>query len=360
MPVSLVTGGAGFMGSHVGECLLNQGHRLVILDDLSGGFVSNVPKGAIFVEGSILDHELISRLFDSYSFDYVYHLAAYAAEGLSHFIKRFNYLNNLIGSVNLINASVNHGVKCFVFTSSIAVYGTGRSPLTEVMIPAPEDSYGIAKLAVEKELQISQEMFGLKYIIFRPHNVYGERQNIGDRYRNVVGIFMNQLLKGEPMTVFGDGSQVRAFTHINDVAPIIASSVSHTPAHNEIFNVGADEPYTVNELARLVADAMGVPCRILHLDPRSEVKTAFSDHSKAARVFGLKKKTSLEEGIRATAEWVKQHGARESSVFGNIEILKNMPPSWAKVASPQPRSSQGAEPNGQHDLMDREAARSSR
>lgn len=346
MPVSLVTGGAGFMGSHVGECLLKQGHRLVILDDLSGGFVSNVPKGAIFVEGSILDHELVNRLFDSYSFDYVYHLAAYAAEGLSHFIKRFNYLNNLIGSVNLINASINRGVKCFVFTSSIAVYGTLPPPLTEAMDPVPEDSYGIAKLAVERELKISHEMFGLEYIIFRPHNVYGERQNIGDRYRNVVGIFMNQLLKGEAMTIFGDGSQVRAFTHIDDVATIIASSTSHPAARNEIFNIGSDEPYTVKDLARLVADAMEVPCRILQLDPRNEVKTAFSDHSKAARVFGIREKTSLEQGIRAMAQWVQQHGARESSVFENIEILKNMPPSWAKVASAQLLSSQAARPEG--------------
>ncbi len=125
-----------------------------------------------------------------------------AAEGLSHFIKRFNYENNLIGSVNLINASINNAVKCFVFTSSIAVYGAGTT--TEDMVPVPEDSYGIAKLAVEKELQVSHEMFGLDYVIFRPHNVYGEKQNIGDRYRNVVGIFMNQLLQGKPMTIFGD------------------------------------------------------------------------------------------------------------------------------------------------------------
>src|SRR5712692_2205357 len=271
MPVCLITGGAGFMGSHVAQHLLRRGHEAVVLDDLSGGFVDNVPAGATFVRGSILDHELIDRLFDKYRFTYVYHLAAYAAEGLSHFIKRFNYTNNLIGSVNLINASVNHGVKCFVFTSSIAVYGAGQTPMTEEMTPLPEDSYGIAKLAVEKELKISHEMFGLDYVIFRPHNVYGEGQNIGDRYRNVVGIFMNQLLKDEPLTIFGDGTQQRAFTHINDVAPIITGSINHPGALNQVFNVGADVPYTVNELAKVVADAMGLPLKILHLDPRKEV-----------------------------------------------------------------------------------------
>jgi UDP-glucose 4-epimerase len=335
MPVSLVTGGAGFVGSHVAEYLLRLGHEVVVLDDLSGGFVENVPEGAIFIKGSILDEEVIERLFSRHGFSYVYHLAAYAAEGLSHFIKRFNYRNNLIGSVNLINAAVNHTVKCFVFTSSIAVYGAGQSPMTEDMMPIPEDSYGIAKLAVEQELKISHEMFGLDYIIFRPHNVYGERQNIGDRYRNVVGIFMNQLLRGEPMSIFGDGTQMRAFTHISDVAPVIAASVDHPSARNQIFNVGADVPYTVNSLAQTVATAMGKECRVVKLDARNEVKIAFSNHSKVEAVFGKQEKTPLEVGIRQTAAWVKEHGARESSAFEEIEITKNLPRSWARIISTQ-------------------------
>jgi len=330
---SLVTGGAGFIGSHVADHLLAMGHDVVVLDDMSGGFRDNVPAEAAFVQGSILDHELIDRLFKRHAFDYVYHLAAYAAEGLSHFIKRFNYNNNLIGSVNLVNAAINHNVKCFVFTSSIAVYGAGQSPMSEAMIPVPEDSYGISKLAVEQELRVSHEMFGLDYVIFRPHNVYGERQNIGDRYRNVVGIFMNQLLRGEPMTIFGDGNQQRAFTHIDDVAPVIARSVNCPAARNQVFNVGADVPYTVNELAEVVAEAMGKPCTVNHLDPRNEVKIAFSDHSKAERAFGKGEKTPLREGIRAMAEWVRKHGARESCIFENIEVARNMPPSWAKVAA---------------------------
>lgn len=333
MSTSLVTGGAGFMGSHVAEHLLRMGHRVVVLDDLSGGFVDNVPGGVDFVEGSVLDHQLVDRLFSQHSFDYVYHLAAYAAEGLSHFIKRFNYMNNLIGSVNLINASVNSAVKCFVFTSSIAVYGKGQTPLREEMIPVPEDPYGIAKLAVEQELRVSREMFGLEYVIFRPHNVYGPGQNMGDRYRNVVGIFMNQLLKGEPMTIFGDGTQQRAFTHISDVAPIVAASVALPAARNEVFNLGADVPVTVNELAGVVAKAMGRASVIEYLDARNEVKVAFSDHSKAEKVFGGRPKISLEEGIRDMAEHVRALGARQSSVFNGIEVTKNMPPSWASVVA---------------------------
>src|SRR5207248_7225413 len=165
---------------HVTEHLIRMGHEVVVLDDLSGGFEENVPKGATFIRGSIVDHELINRLFDRHAFTNVYHLAAYAAEGLSHFIKRFNYTNNVIGSVNLLNASINTGVKTFVFTSSIAVYGSAQPPMTEDTAPTPEDSYGIAKYAVELELRACHELFGLNYVVFRPHNVFGPRQNIGD------------------------------------------------------------------------------------------------------------------------------------------------------------------------------------
>lgn len=332
MPTSLVTGGAGFIGSHVADELIKRGHKVVVLDDLSGGFQDNVPEDAKFVPGSIVDHELVDQLFAEHQFRYVFHMAAYAAEGLSHFIKRFNYNNNLIGSINLINASIKNNVERFIFTSSIAVYGAGQSPMTEEMTPIPEDPYGIAKLAVEQELRVSREMFDLDYVIFRPHNVYGERQNIGDRYRNVVGIFMNQILRGEPMTIFGDGTQQRAFTHINDVAPIIAESANNSMALNQVFNVGADQPYTVNELASVVAEQMGVAAKIIHLDPRNEVKIAFSDHSKAERAFGERSKTPLHEGVRQMTRWVKIHGSRESSIFENIELLKKMPASWARVA----------------------------
>src|SRR5258705_3475937 len=312
MAVSLVTGAAGFIGSHVVDHCLRLGQRVVALDDLSGGFADNVPRGATFVKGSILDHELLNTLFAEHGFDHVYHLAAYAAEGLSNFIGRSNYNTILIGSMSVIDAAVNNNVKRFVFTSSIAVYGAGQTPLIEEMTPIPEDPYGVAKLAVEQDLKCAHHMFGLDYTIFRPHNVYGERQNIADRYRNVVGIFMNQLLKGEPMTIFGDGEQQRAFTHINDVAPLIAECANVEASRNEIFNVGADVPFTVNELARVIAKGMGLPCDVKHLDPRNEVKLAFSDHSKCDRVFGNRKRTSLEEGITAWPQEGRDHGAGEA------------------------------------------------
>jgi UDP-glucose 4-epimerase len=325
----LVTGAAGFIGAHLTRRLINDEYNVVALDDLSGGFKDYIPNEAIFVEGSITDHQLISELFDKYNFKYVYHLAAYAAEGLSHFIRRFNYTNNLIGSVNLINESVKNEIETFVFTSSIAVYGDGQVPMKEEMVPEPEDPYGIAKYAVELDLKNAHEMFGLNYVIFRPHNVYGEFQNIGDKYRNVVGIFMNQILQDKPLTIFGDGEQKRAFSYIGDIIEPIATSPTKEEAQNEVFNIGADSPYTVNTLSEKICEVLGAPDHeIRHLEARNEVKIAYSDHSKAYNIFGKPNHTSLEEGLTKMYKWVEKVGARSTPKFDNIEVKKNLPLSW--------------------------------
>ena len=331
----LVTGGAGFIGSHVARALLRSGHEVVVLDDLSGGYTENLPDGCIFVQGSITDHQLIDRLFSEHRFSFVFHLAAYAAEGLSHFIKRFNYENNLIGSINLINASVNSGtVECFVFTSSIAVYGRNQVPMTESLVPQPEDPYGIAKYAVEQDLCEAHRMFGLNHVIFRPHNVYGENQNIGDPYRNVIGIFMRQILQGKPLTVFGDGRQMRAFSYIADVAPIIAACVDRPAAWNEVYNIGADQPWTVLDLATHVCRAMGQSKPdLLHAEARNEVQIAYSSHDKVKRMFDdLIKNVPLDVGINKMAEWVKRNPIRSGQRFKNIEVPRNMPPIWQSLA----------------------------
>ena len=334
-PVSLVTGAAGFIGSHVAEHLLAKGHTVVAMDDLSGGYAENVPKGCEFVEGSTNDADLVNRLFKQHRFDYVYHLAAYAAEGLSPFIRSFNYTNNLLGSVTLVNAAVNAGtVKCFVFTSSLAVYGSGQVPMREEMVPMPEDPYGIAKFAVELDLAQAYAMWKLPYVIFRPHNVYGERQNIADRYRNVIGIFMNQAMRGESMSVFGDGLQTRAFSYISDVAPIIAAAPERPAAYQQVINVGADQPYTILQMAQTVAKAMGVDPNVKHLEARHEVKHAWTSHDVCEQLFGdLRTNVSLEEGIGRMARWAKEVGKRDPSRFEKIEIERGLYSFWQAEAA---------------------------
>jgi UDP-glucose 4-epimerase len=327
---SLVTGGAGFLGSHVVDELIKMGHEVVILDDLSGGFIENVNPHAEFINGSICDSILIESLFNQKQFDFVFHLAAYAAEGLSHFIKSFNYQNNLIGSVNLINASINSGsVKCFVFTSSIAVYGHIDVIAEESQTPRPIDPYGIAKFCVEQELASTYQMFGLPYIVFRPHNIYGERQNMSDPYRNVLGIFLNQALNGDPFTIFGDGTQTRSFSYIQDVAPYIARSIGFADAYQQVFNIGGDTPHSVNELADAISQAANIEDRRIYLPHRNEVTDAHASHAKFCATFGEPStSTDLKSGVKQMLAWAATRKTAKPALFKGIEVTKNMPPSW--------------------------------
>lgn len=327
----LVTGAAGFIGSHVVDHCLAAGMEVVATDDLSGGFRENVDPRAAWMQGDLRDPQFVASLWHGGRFDVVYHLAAYAAEGLSHFIRGYNYATNLQASVNLINQAVLGDVSRFVFTSSIAVYGVGQLPMSEDMVPRPEDPYGISKYAVELDLAAAHEMFGLEYTVFRPHNVYGERQNIADRYRNVIGIFMSCALRGRSMPVFGDGRQTRAFSHVDDVAPVIARAPAVSASVNEVYNVGADTPYSILELAEAIGRAFGLQPVLEHLPPRHEVVHAFSDHSKVRTAFDPPEPVDLEAGIRRMAAWVREHGWRDPIEFaGRIEIDRNLPPSWSR------------------------------
>jgi UDP-glucose 4-epimerase len=330
----VVTGAAGFIGSHVAEILAASGHRVLGIDDLSGGFRENVPSSVEFLKRSIL--EPLDDVFATLRPQAVYHLAAYAAEGLSHHIPVFNYTNNTVGTANVLAASMRAGVKHFVFTSSIAAYGHPQSdaPFDEDTHCIPCDPYGAAKVACEHHIRATAEYFGHPdFTIFRPHNVFGPRQNISDPYRNVVGIFMARCLRGEPMPIFGDGSQSRSFSYVRTVARCIAEAPFTAAARNETFNVGGDQIMSVRDLALRIAETLGVPPNIESLPPRHEVQHAHSRHDRARQAFpdAYAEDIDIVSGLRLMAEEVRGRKIPDPTECpAPIEIPELLPPSWAR------------------------------
>jgi UDP-glucose 4-epimerase len=329
---AVVTGAAGFIGSHVAEQLLQRGWSVLGIDDLSGGFESNLPAGIEFHQREITGP--LDDVFRLFRPEFVYHLAAYAAEGLSHHVPVFNCRNNIEGTANVLSAAYRAGARHFVFTSSIAVYGhpTEPRPYTEESPCHPCDPYGVAKLACEWHLHAFRQYFGgPDYTILRPHNVYGPRQNIADPYRNVVGIFMRAALLGQPFPVFGDGLQTRSFSHVSRVASAVATAPLVPEARNQVVNVGDDTPTTIIRLAEIVAETMGTRLELRHLPPRAEVLHAHADHSKLARVFGqsLPPPLALADGLAGMAAYVRSAPAPAPTPCpAPIEISDLLPPSW--------------------------------
>jgi UDP-glucose 4-epimerase len=331
---TIVTGAAGFIGSHVAEVLVEQGHEVVGLDDLSGGFVENVPPGVRFEKCSIQDP--LDRLFQSVRPQAVYHLAAYAAEGLSHHIPRFNYENNVVGAVNVLGAAYRAGARHFVFTSSIAAYGhpASEEPFDESTPCHPCDPYGVAKLACEHHLAAVHDYYQRPtYTVFRPHNVFGPRQNVADPYRNVVGIFMRCALEGKPLPIFGDGTQTRSFSYIRTVARCIAEAPSVPAARNAVFNVGGDEAMSVHELARQICRVMDLPLRIEWQPPRKEVMHAHCRHDRVRAAFpeAYRDAIDIAGGLRLMADYVRARPIPPATEAPSaIEIADQLPPSWQR------------------------------
>jgi len=326
----LITGAAGLLGANFSRYLLSKGYKVAGIDDLSGGYSDSVPEGVSFHEVDLADRLKTDEVFGKEKPDYVFHFAAYAAEGLSPFIRNYNYTNNVLASANVINACVNHDVKKIVFTSSMAVYGEGRPPFSEDQLPTPEDPYGIAKYAVEMDLKLAQMMFGLRYSIVRPHNVVGVYQNIWDRYRNVIGIWIRKALVGEPLTIYGDGTQKRAFSDIKFyMAPFEKLMTSHD---GETFNIGADKDFTINEACDLVIDVaseLGIKASKVHLEKRNEVHTAYCDHSKAHNLLNFRDDTNLRDTIKEMFVWAQKQPNRPIKNM-DYEIEKNMYSFWKK------------------------------
>ena len=324
----LITGVAGLIGSHMAEYLLSERYHVYGIDNLSGGYLENIPKGVVFNHADLSNQKWLRWFFKEKKPDYVYHFAAYAAEGLSPFIRNFNYSNNILSSVNIINECIRHNIKKIVFTSSMAVYGKGDPPFKEDQQPSPEDPYGISKYAVEMDLEQARRQFGLNYSIVRPHNVIGIRQNIWDRYRNVIGIWIRRILRGESITIFGDGKQKRAFSDIKFCLEPLRKLL--TECNGEILNIGSDREYTLNEVADIlqeVAGEFGFRADIEHLEERHEVKNAYCNHAKARDLLNFIDGTNLRETMREMFVWAMKQGDREVKDM-EYEIEKGMYKFW--------------------------------
>lgn len=328
----ICTGCSGMIGSNLCHWLIeNTDHIIVGIDNLSGGWISNCPNDKTRFKFYNLDvcDEKLNDIFQFIKPDIVYHAAAYAAENLSPFIRKFNYTNNLVGTANIVNCCIENDVKRLVFFSSIAVYGHGEPPYKETDVPLPNDPYGIAKYACELDIKVAGEQHGLDWCIVRPYNVYGRRQNIKDKYRNVLGIFINQFLTGKPLTIFGDGKQIRNFTNVDDLMHPLYLAGTSGMASKEVINIGSDIPYMVIEAAKMLIGIMGGGT-IRYLEQRHEVKVVSSDNSKAYRLLDYQHITELYEGIKDMYEWVKNNPQQGETISPEYEITKGIYKAWQK------------------------------
>jgi UDP-glucose 4-epimerase len=340
MKTIVITGCAGLIGSHLTRHLLQNGYRVIGIDDLSGGYEDYLPNEGFtsdqfeFWPLDLADNsaeQTLEHIFIDPRKEIVacFHLAAYAAEGLSPFIRRFNYKNNVLASAAVINACINYNVK-LIFTSSMAVYGNQQTPFIESMTPKPIDPYGVAKFTVEQDIKIAAEQHGLRYTIVRPHNVIGIYQNIWDKYRNVVGIFIRKVLNNEPMLIYGDGYQTRAFSDVKYCMKPFEKLISTCNGYT--FNIGADRSYTLNELADIVtkvAAKYGYKATKQHVESRHEVKHAECDHSLAQdpKNLGFYDRTDLHQTVEDMFGWAMSQPVRPQKRM-NYEIKKGMYEYW--------------------------------
>jgi UDP-glucose 4-epimerase len=330
----LITGVAGLLGSRFSEWIIEnqKEYKIIGIDDLSGGYAENVPKEVNFYQIDCCDKKM-NDIFEEHKPTYVYHFAAYAAEGLSPFIRMYNYTNNLLSTANIINNCINHDVKRLVFTSTMAVYGHGDGGVFhEDMMRNPIDPYGVAKAACERDIEIASEQQGLDYCIIRPHNVYGKNQNIWDKYRNVLGIWMYYHLNEQPLSIFGDGSQVRAFSYIDDsLEPLWSAAVSPL-ASKEIINLGGIKEYTIKDAAEILIEVMGGG-KIEYHEKRHEVHIAIPTYEKSIDLLGFEHQMDLKEGLTKMWNWAKNVPMKERFIWENYEVEKGLYTFWKSKLS---------------------------
>jgi UDP-glucose 4-epimerase len=331
MEYIVITGVAGLIGSRFADFIIerNLQYKIIGIDDLSGGYKENVNSNVIFFNLSLVNNTSeISEIFSKYKPKFVFHFAAYAAEGLSPFIRTFNYDNNLRSTAFLVNECIKSNVSRLVFTSTLAVYGEGYGGIfDEGQIPKPIDPYGVAKYACEMDIQIAGEQHGLDWCIIRPHNVYGIKQNIWDKYRNVLGIWMYQHLKGDSMSIFGDGNQTRAFSYIDDSLEPLWNAAIEPLASKQIINLGGIKEYSIKEASEVLIKVIGSGS-VVHFESRHEVKHSIPTYQKSIDILKFEHKTDLEFGLKEMWNWAKVQPMRERFVWANYELEKGIYTFW--------------------------------
>ena len=323
----LVTGGAGFMGSWLVDELISRGCQVISVDNLHGGRKENINPKCRFVKMDLRDWGKVEKVTEGV--DAIFHLASYAAEGQSFFSPiQINDIN-ITPMNNLLVAAVNKDIEKFIFTSTMAVYGDQEPPFSEDMPRKPVDPYACAKAYCERMLEIFSKIYGLKYTIIRPHNVYGPRQNIYDPYRNVLMIWINRIMREKPPFIYGDGEQKRAFSYIKDVTPALANAIFREKANREIINLGSNEVVTINEACRIVLTAMGSKLEPVHVEERpGEVKLAYCTVEKSEKLLDYTTRHTLSEGVTKMVKWAEKIGPQKPTYTLPLEIEKRVPRVW--------------------------------
>ena len=327
----LVTGVAGFLGSHLAEKLVQMNHKVVGVDNMIGGYKDNVPKNVNFFDFDCCDLKKMNEVMKNV--DVVYHCAATAHEGLSVFSPFEITKNNYLASVSVFTSAVQNKVKRIIFCTSMARYGDQKTPFTEDMNPKPVDPYAISKVAAENVLINLCDLNNIEWVIAVPHNIIGPRQKYDDPFRNVVSIMINRMLQNKAPIIYGDGEQKRCFSYIDDCITCLLPMLDQKNLNKQIINIGPDEEFvTINKVSEICSNVTGSNLKPIYKDDRPrEVKHASCSADKARKLLNYKTKTDLKNGIIKTYDYIKKRGPKPFDYHINLEIKNDLTPdTWMK------------------------------
>ena len=327
----LITGVAGFLGSHLAQKLSTLGHKIIGIDNMIGGYEDNIPQNITFHKEDCCNYEKMNLFMKG--IDVAYHCAATAHEGLSVFAPYEIGKNNFLASVSIFSAAIANKVKRIIFCSSMARYGSQKTPFTENMVPKPVDPYGISKVAAEDVLKNLCELNNIEWVIAVPHNIIGPKQKYDDPYRNVVSIMINRMLQKKAPIIYGNGKQKRCFSYIDDCLTCLVPMLDQKNLNREIINIGPDEEFvTINKVSEICSNITGSNLAPIYKKDRPrEVKHATCSADKARKLLNYKTSTDLYTGIKETFEYIKKRGAQPFNYHINIEIKNELTPeTWLK------------------------------